>query len=135
MRVLIDTNVVLDVLLNRTPWVTEAKAVWLAHDNGRITGHITATTMTDIFYIARRLTNQATAYTAVRTCLNTFKICEVNRTTLEQAETLSGRDFEDNVQIACANIAALDAIITRNTADFRGATIRILTPAQLLALI
>ena len=47
MRVLLDTNVILDVLLNRAPWVTEAKAVWQAHADGRITGYMTATTMGD----------------------------------------------------------------------------------------
>jgi predicted nucleic acid-binding protein len=133
MRVLLDTNLILDVLLNRAPWVTEASAVWQAHDDGRIVAHITATTMSDIFYIAGRLTDQATARIAVRTCLDMFEVCEVNRHVLEQAETLPGNDFEDNVQIACANMASLDAIVTRNTADFRGATITILTPAELLA--
>ncbi|MGB0388565.1 MAG: PIN domain-containing protein [Ardenticatenaceae bacterium] len=132
MRVLLDTNVILDVLLNRTPSVTEAKAVWQAHEDGRITGYMTATTMTDIFYIAHRLTDRATARTAVRTCLDTFEICEVNRSVLEQAETLPGNDFEDNVQITCANIAGLDAIVTRYTADFRSATKPVFTPAQLL---
>ena len=132
MRVLLDTNVILDVLLNRAPWVTEAKAVWQAHEDGRITGYMTATTMTDIFYLARRLIDRATARTAVRTCLDTFEICEVNRSVLEQAQTLAGNDFEDNVQIACANIAGLDAIVTRNTADFRAATRPVFTPAELL---
>ncbi len=41
MRVLFDTNVLLDVLLNRDPWVTESSAVWQANDEGQIVGHIT----------------------------------------------------------------------------------------------
>lgn len=55
MRVLLDTNVVLDVLLNRETWVKDSAAVWQASDQGRIIGHITATTLTDIFYVSRRL--------------------------------------------------------------------------------
>lgn len=133
MRVLLDTNVILDVLLNRAPWVSEAKAVWQAHADGQITGYMTATTITDIFYLARRLTDRATARTTVRTCLDTFEICEVNRSVLEQAQTLAGNDFEDNVQIACANLAGLDAIVTRNTVDFKTATMSVFTPAELLA--
>ena len=52
MHVLLDTNVVLDVLLKRAPWVTESMAVWQANDEGRIVGNVLASAITDIFYIA-----------------------------------------------------------------------------------
>jgi predicted nucleic acid-binding protein len=55
MRVLLDTNVVLDVLLNRDPWVQDSAAVWQASDQGRIVGHVVASTITTVFYVARRL--------------------------------------------------------------------------------
>ncbi len=54
-RVLLDTNVVLDVLLERDPWVVQAKTIWGAHLDHRIAAHITATSLTDIFYLSRRL--------------------------------------------------------------------------------
>jgi len=54
MRVLLDTNIVLDVLLKREPWAADARAIWQANDQGRITGHILASVLTDIFYIARK---------------------------------------------------------------------------------
>lgn len=132
MRILLDTNIVLDVLLNREPWVAEATALWQAIDDGRVVGYITASTITDIFYIARRLTNRETAYQAIRTCLDTFEICAVDRQALEQAATLVGQDFEDNLQIACASLADLDAIVTRNIGDFEEAQISILTPLEVL---
>ena len=133
MRVLMDTNVVLDVLLKREPWVKDSAAAWLASDEGRITGHITATTLTDIFYISKRLGGLDVARQAVRTCLDAFEICAVDRKALEHAETLPGDDFEDNVQIACASIANLDAIITRNKDDFEGAQPHALLPSELLS--
>jgi predicted nucleic acid-binding protein len=132
MRVLIDTNILLDVLLDRPPWAVEASAIWGACDAGHATGYISASTLTDIFYIARRATDVPTARLAVGLCLNTFEICAVDRQTLEQAALLPGGDFEDNVQIACALIAGLDAIVTRNSADFVAAPIPILTPTELL---
>lgn len=55
MRVLLDTNVLLDVLLKRDPWVTESSAVWQAHDEEQVIGHVMACAITGIFYIARRL--------------------------------------------------------------------------------
>ena len=133
MRVLVDTNVVLDVLLKREPWVTEAMAVWQANDEGRIVGYLMASAITDIFYAARRLAGREIARTAVRTCLEAFELCIVDRQALEQAEALPGNDFEDNLQIACAIIAGVDAIVTRNTEDFKASTIPVLTPAELLA--
>ena len=133
MHILFAINVVLDVLLDRKPWVTEATAVWQANDEGRIVGYILASAMTDIFYIARRLAGLEIAHTTVHTCLEAFEICTVDRQTLEQAETLPGNDFEDNLQIACASIAGIDAIVTRDKDGFKAATIPVWTPAELLA--
>lgn len=132
MRVLFDTNVVLDVLLSRQPWVQEAASLWQANDERRIVGYLAASSLTDIFYVARRLTDLRTAQQTVRLCLAAFEICPVDRQTLEQAQNLTGGDFEDNVQIASANIARVDAIITRDTGSFVGATMPILAPIDLL---
>ena len=123
MRILLDTNVVLDVLLKREPWVHDAAAIWQANDEGQVTGYLAGSVLTDIFYIARRLTDMETAYRAVNLCLTAFEICPIDRNTLEQALTLPGNDFEDNVQIAAAILGNLDAIITRNKDDFSGTAI------------
>jgi len=61
-----------------------------------------------------------------------FEVCTVDRQTLERAEALPGDDFADNLQIVCADIAGLDAIVTRNKADFQAATIPIFAPPELL---
>ncbi len=133
MRVLLDTNILLDVLLDRQPWVVDSSAVWRAHDEGRITGYVTACAINDVFYIARRLVDQKTAHLAVDICLDAFQICVVDRHVLEQAQVLPGSDFEDSVQIACAASLDLDAIVTRNTRDFAAAGMPVLVPAELLA--
>jgi hypothetical protein len=59
----------------------------------------------------------------------------VDRTALEMATALPGSDFEDNLHIACAAEARLDAIVTRNPKDFAGSPVPVLTPAELLALL
>ena len=58
MKVLIDANVILDVLLNRSPWVTDSQAVWDANHQRQIHGYVVATTVTNLFYIARKLVGQ-----------------------------------------------------------------------------
>lgn len=133
MRILFDTNIVLDVLLNREPFVTEAKALWEANDNGRLVGYISASSLTDIFYVARRIAGVETARTAVRVCLDAFEICEIDRAVLEHAFSLGGTDFEDDLQIACAHFADIDAIATRDKAGFSESPVLAATPAEVLS--
>ena len=132
MKILFDTNVLLDVLLSREPWYQQGSALWQLHDQGQIKGFITSTTVTDIFYISRRYTNATGALDAVNTCLATFFIISIGRDELEQAAQLPNSDFEDNLQIVAAESTNLDAIVTRNPADFQKAQIAILSPEQAL---
>jgi predicted nucleic acid-binding protein len=132
MRVLLDTNVVLDVLLQREPWQAEAAMLWQAVDAGQLTAYLTASTLTDIFYVARRLTDVARARQAVQICLDAFDIGAVDRAVLERAQALSGLDYADNVQIACAEHHHLEAIVTRNLSDYEGSPIVVWSPAQCL---
>ncbi|HDQ73919.1 MAG TPA: PIN domain-containing protein [Chloroflexi bacterium] len=133
MHVLFDTNVVLDVLLNREPWVGHSSAAWQANDHGHIIGYITACALTDIFYIAHRLNTLEKARAAVRICLEAFEVCTVDLAALKLAEILPGSDFEDNLQVACATRANLDLILTRDKAGFQDAAVSVMTPAELLA--
>lgn len=131
--VLFDTNVVLDALLKRAPWDADAAACWQASDDGKIMGCLAASTLTDIFYIARKQKGLNVARDAIRICLDAFAICTVDRMVLEQTVDLPGRDFEDNLQIACATLADLDLIVTRDKDGFRDSTIQALTPTELLS--
>jgi len=132
IRVLLDTNVVLDVLLDRPPWNNDARAIWQAHVNHQIAAHITATAVTDIFYIARRHAGRERAWLAVRACLDQLYLISVGLVDLQAAATMGGSDLEDNLQIACAARANLDAIVTRDLAGFANSSVTTFAPAQLL---
>lgn len=131
-RVLFDTNIVLDVLLKRSPWDVDAATCWQACDDGKIMGCLVASTLTDIFYIARKQKGLNDARKAVRVCLSAFAICVVDRQALELAVDLPGNDFEDNLQISCATLASLDVILTRDKGGFKDATIPVLSPDELV---
>src|SRR4051794_13836202 len=105
MRLLFDTNIVLDVLLAREPWATELKPIWEARRTGRVQGFVAATSLTNLFYITRRLSNAERARQAVRSCMRALAVIPVDAATIELADRLPGSDLEDNVQIACAQIA------------------------------
>ncbi|HID53521.1 MAG TPA: PIN domain-containing protein [Anaerolineae bacterium] len=132
MHLLPDTNVLLDVLLERKNWADASKQVWQAHNDGRIFGYVTASTLTDIFYVGRRYKGRDGVREAVRICLQSFNICDVTRQTLLLADSLPGRDFEDNVQIACALLANLNGIVTRDKSGFTAADLPVWTPEELL---
>jgi hypothetical protein len=131
--VLLDINVVLDVFLVRAPWLADSSAVVQAGLDGRVTAHLSAASLPTIFYLVRRNADLARAHTVVKECLKTFAIVPVDRQGLELAASLPGSDFEDNLQIACASLARLDAIVTRDPKGFAGSTVPALTPAELLA--
>jgi predicted nucleic acid-binding protein len=133
MRVLVDTNIILDDFLEREPFVEDAAALMEAIESERIVGYVTATTLTNIFYIARRQTRSIElARRAVSETLELMEVGLVDRSILEAAFASNLRDFEDAVQLACAIALRLDAIITRNPQDFAGATLPILSASELL---
>lgn len=127
VRVLLDTNVVLDWLLDRSPWADEALPLWQARDTGRIIAYIPASVLTDIFYIARRQVGAVAALAAVDRSL-ALEVVAVDKTILLRARALPGGDFEDNVAMACAEAERLDFIITRNTEDFQHSPVKAIEP-------
>ena len=114
MRVLLDTNIILDVLLEREPFVTDAQALFDAIESQTVERYVTATTLTDIFYIVRKSKGIQTGKDAVSRLLATMKICPVNRRILQAAILSNLSDFEDAVQLVCATSLNLDAIVTRD---------------------
>ncbi|HLZ22953.1 MAG TPA: PIN domain-containing protein [Ktedonobacterales bacterium] len=131
LQVLADTNIVLDLFLKRDPWYTEAQPMWDERDAGHLFVYLAASVLTDIFYICRKQVGAEQARRIVDTCLHGFDIVPVDRSILETALALPGSDFEDNVLVVCAQVASLDLIITRNTADFRDSPIPAIAPTGL----
>lgn len=132
MKVLFDLNVIMDVVLNRQPWVIESKEVWDAHQTERISGWLVATELTNLFYLVRRVTDMATARTAIHTCLATFDVLRVDQAALQDADSQPGTDYEDNVIIAAAVAGGMDVIVTRDPAGFAHSPVEVLSPAELL---
>ncbi len=131
MRILIDTNVVIDFLQEREPFVENAAKLFERIDTGEIEGFIAATTITNIYYIIRRTAGAVVAQDAITQVLTDLNICAVDRDVLEQALTLNFKDFEDAVQYACALAHSVDAIVTRDASGFVSAEIPVVLPEEL----
>lgn len=133
MRVLVDTNIVLDFLLQRDPFFQDADLLFQAIDAGQVVGYVTATTLTDIFYISRKHTRSIEqARQAVSETLTAMVICPVDRAVLESAFNSGLVDFEDAVQIFGAVSQGLDSILTRDNKGFLSSPIPVLSIQELL---
>ena len=133
MKVLFDTNVVLDVLLDREPHVEVAAKLFALVDNGRLEGAISATTATTIYHIAAKSFGRRRAHSQVRELLTLFGVAPVDRGVLDRALDLDFTDFEDAVLHEAARNAGAAAIVTRDGVDFANATVPVFDPRELLA--
>ncbi len=131
MRILIDTNVVLDFLLDRQPFAEDAAKVFEKIDAGQVEGFIAATTITNIYYIVRKAGGAVAALGAIVQILTDLHICAVDKEILEQAIALNFKDFEDAVQCACGIAHGVDAIVTRDASGFTKAGILVIAPGEL----
>ena len=133
MRVLFDTNVVLDVLLDREPHAEVATRLLSLVDLGRIDGVVCATTVTTIHYLASRAIGHKAATRHVRELLELFDVAPVDGHVLRSALGAAFADHEAAVLHEAARASGASAIVTRNGKDFMGASLAVLDPAELLA--
>lgn len=130
---LLDTSVLLDLLLKRVPWAADAAAIWEAHHRGQIRAFAAAFSLHTVFYVIRKQAGLPAAQAAVQACLATLDIVPTDQATLLAAQSLAGPDFEDNLQIASAAQAGVDAIVTRDPRGFASSKIPALTPSDVAA--
>ena len=132
MRVLFDTDVVLDLLLDRAPFAHDAAALFELHEQGRLDGYVSGITVVNVFYVTRKLQGVDAARLAVEELLKTLGVCPVDRRVLADAWRLPFSDYEDAVQHACAEAGGLDAVVTRNLEDYKNAVLAVYSPGGLL---
>ena len=135
MRVLFDTNVLIDFLLDRTPFADPAADLLSRVDRGEIQGLACANSFTTIFYLVRKAVGKADARRHTLALLSILEVAPVNRATLEQAADNNLRDFEDAVIVESGRQANADCIITRNEIDFSGSPVPVHSPLAMLGLL
>jgi predicted nucleic acid-binding protein len=132
-RVLFDVNVVLDVLLDRKPFAAPSSEVWAAIERGDAEGLLSAHAVTTLHYLNAKAVGVRMATETTEALLSVFGVAPVDEAVLRAAISLEWKDFEDAVTVAGARRAKCDAVVTRNPRDFKGAPVRILTPAEAVA--
>ena len=132
MRVLFDTDVVLDVVLAREPFAQASTQLFKLHEQGKIDAYIAAITPINVFYITRKFKGGQTARQAVELLLSSLAICPLSHDVLDEAYQLPFADYEDAVQHASATASGLDTIVTRDTNDYKNATLPVFSPTDFL---
>lgn len=135
MNVPFDTDVILDVLLEREPFVNPTVKRFALVDNRRLEGSACATTVTTVFYIACKDFGLRRARDQVRGLLSLFKVASVDGAVLASALDLDFSDWEDAVLHEAARAIGAKAIVTRDRRGFARSTIPVLDPQELLAVV
>ncbi len=132
MRVFLDTNILLDVLLNRPSFVADSEVVILrceaASDQMFIAWHGLATA----YYLLKRGRSEAEAMVEVDKILSWARIADASDAGARAARAMGFGDFEDALQAASAEACSADVIVTRNTADFAKSSVTTLSPQEFL---
>ena len=134
-RLLVDTNVVLDVLLDRQPHADASVAIWASIENGPCEGYLAAHAITTIHYLIQRELGAGRAKQLISLIMRVFRVAAVDGMVLEQALRLPLVDFEDAVTVAAGQASACEFIVTRDLKGFRGSPVRVLAPEAVLPML
>lgn len=132
-KALLDTNVLLDALTGREPFREDAERIFMLVAAEKIEGWITASSVTDIYYLIRRTLSEAAARESLRHLFDIFAVIPVHGDDCESALELALDDFEDALAVVCGCKADLDCIITRDEAFLQVKTLLpVFSPAVFL---
>ncbi len=133
-KVLIDSDVILDLFLDREPFSDQSEQIFERLAEKRFQGFVTSAAMLNIYYITRKMLGRDAALRCVRQLLETdeLDVLPVDKHHIQTGADADMRDFEDAVQAAVANSNGIDMIVTRNLRDFRQSPIPAVKPDELM---
>lgn len=133
MRILIDTNVILDAMISRSPFAEAAQKLFIMAAEETINAYITANSITYIYYILHKhLHDYERCRQEIHKLIKIFNILDVNGSDCEKALEMPMADYEDALLAACAKRGKMDCIVTRNVKDFSNSSVRAMLPDDFL---
>ncbi len=132
-KIFIDSDVILDLLLERQPFVQQSAVVMEMAELGEIEGYASSLSMNNIYYLTRKVIGTKKAREVIDLLIDYLKIVGIGEAEVRQALKSDIQDFEDALQHAAAQtIEGLSMLVTRNTKDYKKATVVVTTPAAYL---
>ena len=136
MKLLIDTNIILDALMNRAPWAKAAQDVILAVAEEKAEGCVTASTFTDIHYLLRKhLKDKEKTKQALLGLLTVVNVLDVTGSDCERAFDLPMSDYEDALLAYCGKRHKVERIVTRNLRHYEGSPVKAAEPEEILRIL
>jgi len=133
MRVLVDTNIFIDILLNREPFSADAISIYKLCEQGLIEGYIAPITINNIYYICRKAKELESIKAYLADISRFFIIAPMNSESIKKANKLKMYDYEDSLQYAIAIQMTCEYLVTRNVKDFTHFThLKVVTPKAIL---
>jgi len=132
-KLFVDINIILDIALTREPHLKSSQKILSCIERKNATGYISAISCTTIYYLIQKETTPKRALSYTQDLLKLLSVVEVNKKTLERGFELETKDFEDSIQIACAETCHADYIVTRNPTDYKNSPVPAISPAEYLA--
>lgn len=132
MKVLFDTNIILDVLFDREPFSDTAAILMSEVERSRLKAFLCATSVTTLYYLIQKAIGRKKAEKAVGNLLELFQISPVNKAILEKALISPFNDYEDAVIYESAQKAGVGSIVSRDVQGFKNAEIHVYSPEELI---
>ncbi len=129
-KILIDTNIVLDFALKREPFGEQAKTLILSFGNPNVKVFLTASSVTDIYYILNKIKGRKFAVTFLKNFVNIVRIAGVDEEIIMEALNSEMKDFEDAVQTETAINHNINIIITRDKKDYKNSGLQVFSPIE-----
>ena len=132
MRVLIDTNVILDAILPRGEFSRLARLLVRRHEEKTFQGFVSASAITDVYFLVEKVKKRDLALLAIKKVVRMLTVIPVNLETIETAIDSGMYDFEDAVQAAAARDFGIDIVVTRDKTGFHDSGLRVCSPDEFL---
>ena len=131
MKIILDTNIVLDVLMDRMPFADAATELFSKVEDGTIIGYLCGTTITTVYLLAAKAVGAPRAQEEIKKLLTLFEVAPVNRPVLESALVADFTDFEDAVIHEAACHVGAETIVTRNQKNFKKSRIPVYSSEEI----
>lgn len=136
MTILVDTNIILDIFMDREPYAKEARMIMAKCADREVTGYLAAHSIPNLFYILRKSYSQKERRRLIKNLCDVFRISDLNKEKIISAvENEEFSDFEDCLQEECAAEVMADYIVTRNSGDYRMSQVKVIEPSEFVKLL
>jgi predicted nucleic acid-binding protein len=129
----IDTDVIIDFLIDRKPHSREAAIIFTLIEQKKIKGYASFLTFSNLYYVLRKIESHNKVKSKLESLSHIVGILKVEERTIKEALASELPDFEDSIQYFSALYSKkIDLIITRNTRDYKKSEIPVMTPHDYL---